>query len=122
MAAHIIGITGLTFGLTQETGVIAITFNRSVNAAKVEIADEDGDIVAVGYHGFKAEYSISAVYKTGGLGLAGAVVGTQLTLANAVDGNGVSGGTTVCDNITINKSNVDFTKLDIKATQYPAII
>ena len=121
MSAITLGATGLTFGLTAEVGVIAVTVNRSVNASKVEVANENGDIIAVGFHGFKAEYSISSVFKNGGLGISTASVGATLTLANAQSGNGVTGGAIIVDNVSLNKSNVDFTKMDIKATQYPSI-
>ena len=121
MAAETFGTTGLVFGLTQETGVLATSIERVVQRQKKEVMDADGDIVGVGYYAPKAEYTIQAVYLNLGTGVGIAAPGTLLTLANQSNANGVSGGTLVTDEVTETSTNEDFSKFSIKATQYPSI-
>jgi hypothetical protein len=59
MAASILGLTTLTFGVPTVSGLIvnSTDFTESVNIA--EVTDEDGDFVAAALHGKKITGSVS---------------------------------------------------------------
>ena len=77
------------------------------------LADNAGDIVAVGYYNATTSYSLSVAI-TGSYNVtAGAALAA---LANAT-----TLGTTRIDSITLNKSNDAFVTLDISATGYPNV-
>jgi hypothetical protein len=61
MAATILGITTLTFGVPSIAGLIvnSANFTESVNIA--EVIDEDGDYVAAALHGRKITGTVSGV-------------------------------------------------------------
>ena len=120
MAAITYGATGLLFGATAETGVAIISVRRNATAGKKEVSNQDGDIIGRGTYGFKAEYSCNFT-TLGSTGLAGASVGSTYSLANSLNQNGVSGGTFIVDQVSIDFNHEDFQTGTADITQYPAI-
>ena len=60
---------------------------------------------------------------TGGAGgIATASVGAVLTLVNTSSGNGVTTGLILTDDIDIQKTNTDWQKISVNATQRPLIL
>ena len=114
MPATTIGVAGLVFGLTAETGIgLVQSFSEARSVEKNEVRSNQGDIVAVGYFNPTTAYSLSVAI-TGSYNVtAGAALSA---LANAT-----TLGTTRIDSITLNKSNDAFVTLDISATGYPNV-
>jgi len=81
MAATILGITTLNFGVPTLTGLIvnSVSFAQSVNIA--EVIDEDGDYVAAALHGLRTTATVSGTANGGSFPL-----GTALTLSGAPAG------------------------------------
>ena len=51
MAATIVGLTSITFGGSSETVAVITSFSQTSDSDKTVVVDEDGDHVAVAYHG-----------------------------------------------------------------------
>lgn len=115
------GLTGLSFGLTAESGVVVISVSRTADSRMKEVLDNLGNIVGVGHYAFKADYRVNSTFLVGNTGLAAAAVGNTVSLANASNANGISGGIYVVNRVSENLSNEDFIKFDLDVTQYPAI-
>ena len=113
MAATTIGTSGLTFGLTAESGGLVQSFSETRNAEKNEVRDNDGDVVGVAYFNPTTAYSLSIALTSA----FNSVAGATLAIANASQ----STGSTRIDSVTINKSTDGFVTADISATGYPNI-
>lgn len=81
MAATILGITTLTFGVPTVSGLIvnSVSFSQTVNIA--EVIDEDGDFVAAALHGLRTTATVAGTSNGGSF-----PIGTTLTLAGAPAG------------------------------------
>jgi hypothetical protein len=81
MAASILGITTLTFGVPTITGLIvnSSSFSETVNVA--EVIGEDGDYLAAALHGRRTSASVSGTANGGTFS-----TGATLTLAGAPSG------------------------------------
>ena len=82
MAATIISssaATSVVFGCTAETGILISSFSRTSSREKVEVTDNDGDVVAVSYFKPMAPFSISGIVN-GTTGVAAAAPGVALTI------------------------------------------
>lgn len=115
------GLTGLVFGALAENGVVVQTVSATADSRVKEILDNFGNIIGVGSYAFKRDYRIDTVFLAGNAGLAAASVGSSITISNALNTNGVSGGVYVVKSVAENLSNEDFIKFDVNITQYPAI-
>jgi hypothetical protein len=123
MAATVItssSAASVIFGATAETGIILSSFSRSVQSQKAELMDEDGDIVAVSHYGRTATISLTGAIN-GSSGVATASIGGLLTLANATNEFGVTGGKIVVDSVSSEQGSDAFKTLSIEATQYPSL-
>ena len=123
MAATVItssSAANVIFGATAETGIILSSFSRSVQSSKAELMDEDGDIVAISHYGKTATISLTGAIN-GSSGVATAVVGGLLTIANLTTEFGVSGGKIVVDSVSSEQGSDAFKTLTIEATQYPSL-
>lgn len=91
MAASILGITTLTFGVPTVTGLIvnSVSFAETVNIA--EVIDEDGDYVAAALHGKRVNATVSGTANGGTftigatLSLTGAPAGTYYITERTID-------------------------------------
>jgi hypothetical protein len=113
MAATILGITSVTFGGTAETVAVFTSFSQTSDSDKAQIVDEDGDIVAVAYHGKKSTATMSGYLKA-----ATPAIGASVTLANATAGLGGVTGTFYCDAVTVSRAPNDFQQVSITATNH----
>jgi hypothetical protein len=123
MAATVItssAAANVIFGATAETGIILSSFSRSVQSSKAELMDEDGDIVAISHYGKTATISLTGAIN-GSSGVATAVVGGLLTIANLTTEFGVTGGKIVVDSVSSEQGSDAFKTLTIEATQYPSL-
>ena len=123
MAATVItssAASNVIFGATAETGIILSSFSRSVQSSKAELMDEDGDIVAISHYGKTATISLTGAIN-GSSGVATAVVGGLLTIANLTTEFGVTGGKIVVDSVSSEQGSDAFKTLKIEATQYPSL-
>ena len=83
MAATIVGLTSITFGGSAETVAVFTSFSQTSDSDKTIVVDEDGDHVAVAYHGKKSVANMSGYLKS-----TTPLIGASITLANATAGLG----------------------------------
>ena len=107
--------TGVSFGLTQETGILLNSFSRSVQADKASVMDALGSTVAVAYYNKTATISLKGVVN----GTATYNLASVLTLTNPTNTSGVSGGKIVVDSVNEETTNGSFKSITVSATQYP---
>jgi hypothetical protein len=123
MAATIVSssaATNVVFGCTAETGIIVNSFSRQVSREKVEVTDNDGDIIAVSYYKPTASISISGMIN-GSTGVAAAAPGVALTLASTTSGNGITTGKVIVDSVSLSQSSEGFSEFSVEGTQYPEL-
>jgi hypothetical protein len=113
MAATIVGLSSITFGGSSETVAVFTSFSQTSDSDKVNVVDEDGDIVAVAYHGKKSVASMSGYLKA-----ATPTVGASITLANATAGLGGVTGTFYVDSVAVSRAPNDFQQVTISATNH----
>jgi hypothetical protein len=113
MAATIVGITSMTFGGSAETVAVFTTFSQTSDSQKQQVVDEDGDIVAVAYHGKK-----SAATMTGFLKGTIPTIGASITLANSITGMSGVTGTFYVDSVSVSKAPNNFNEVTINATNH----
>lgn len=118
--ATVIGTTGAVWGLTSETGVLIQRSSAKTTREKNIVRDQTGAAVLVSYYNPTQSYSLEGV-TTGTTGVAAAIPGAALTLANANTLNGVAVGGIYTDDVDVAVVNTDFRKITVSASQYPAI-
>lgn len=117
----IIGLSGVTWLLTAETGGAIQSFQRHTSRTKLEVYDAAvGKTTGLVFHNPKADYTIEII-QTGVTGLALASPGVLLSLNSTVTGNGVTTGGIYTNDVQLRHSGQDFRRFTISATQYPAI-
>jgi hypothetical protein len=116
MAATSIGLTGLAFGLTTETGVVIQSFSLTQTAESTEISKHDGTHSAVAFSGFKRNVSLSGNCN-------GAVASSGIGVALALTGNtsAVSSGTYYVTDTSFSQANDGFNSFDLSATSYTGL-
>jgi hypothetical protein len=113
--------TGVIFLMSAETGVIIESYDRDVDAKKLEQYDASvGYTTGVIYHDFKAIYSLKGKI-SGATGLAAASVGVALTIANPSTGYGVGAGGIYTDSAKVSHQGEQLRELTISATQHHSI-
>ena len=123
MAATIISssaATSVVFGCTAETGILINSFSRTSSREKVEVTDNDGDVVAVSYFKPMAPFSISGIVN-GTTGVAAAAPGVALTINSTTSGNGITTGKLCVDTVTINRTSEAFNDISVDGVQYPEL-
>lgn len=113
MAATVIGLSTLTFGGSAETVAVFTSFSQSADSSKSTVVDEDGDIVAVAYHGKKSVATMSGYLKS-----TTPTVGASVTLANATAGLGGVTGTFYVDSLQKSIAPNNFVEVSITATNH----
>jgi len=113
MAATIVGLTSITFGGSSETVAVFTSFSQTSDSDKVNVVDEDGDIVAVAYHGKKSVASMSGYLKS-----STPTIGASITLANATAGLGGVTGTFYVDSVAVSRAPNNFQEVTISATNH----
>ena len=119
--ATIIGTTsGVTFGATNENGILLSSFNLSASSDKVEVKNAAGDIALVAYSNQKVTGSVAGTI-AGTTGVAAASVGVALTLANMESIGGITTGTVCVDSVATAKAQGAFKTITVNFTRYPGI-
>jgi hypothetical protein len=112
MPATTIGQTGLSFGLTAESGMLVQSFSETRNVEKAEVRNATGDVVGLALYNQTDSLSFSGTITGTYSTTAGAVLAT---LANATS----TGGKIVVDSVTLNRAPDAFVTVDVSATRYP---
>tara|TARA_Y100000588_G_scaffold394786_1_gene517281 strand:- start:2151 stop:2522 length:372 start_codon:yes stop_codon:yes gene_type:complete len=112
------GDTGtIDFGVEDdELGLVTQSVSSNQKVDKKEIRDKCGIIVAVATYNPTAEITIEGYGELGSTN-----VGDTLTLTSSDYNLETSGAKNVIEEITIEKTNEDFVKTTVKATQYSGI-
>jgi hypothetical protein len=113
MAATIVGLTNITFGGSAETVAVFTSFSQVSDSDKTIVVDEDGDHVAVAFHGKKSVASMSGFLKA-----ATPTIGASITLANATAGLGGVTGTFFVDSVAVSRAPNDFQQVTIGASNH----
>jgi len=113
MAASIVGLSSLSFGGSSETVAVFTSFSQTSDSDKTVVVDEDGDHVAVAYHGKKSVASMSGYIKA-----ALPTIGASITLANATASLGGVTGTFYVDSVAVNRAPNDFQSVTIGASNH----
>ena len=113
MAATIVGLSSITFGGSSETVAVFTSFSQTSDSDKVVVVDEDGDHIAVAYHGKKSVASMSGYLKA-----ATPTIGASITLANATAGLGGVTGTFYVDSVALTVAPNDFKQVQIGASNH----
>ena len=114
MPATTIGQTGLSFGLSAESGMLVQSFSETRNTEKTEVRNASGDVVGLALFNQTDTLSWAGTI-TGSYGTtAGAVL---TTLANATS----TGGKIVVDSVSFSKSPDTFVNVNVSATRYPSM-
>ena len=113
MAATIVGLSSITFGGSSETVAVFTSFSQTSDSDKTVVVDEDGDHLAVAYHGKKSVASMSGYLKA-----ATPSIGASITLANATASLGGVAGTFYVDSVAVSKAPNDFHQVTIGATNH----
>lgn len=113
MAATIVGLSSITFGGTAETVAVFTSFSQTSDSDKTIVVDEDGDHVAVAYHGKK-----SVATMTGFLKSSTPTIGSTVTLANATAGLGGVTGSFHVDSVAVSRAPNDFQQVTIGASNH----
>lgn len=113
MAATIVGLSSITFGGSSETVAVFTSFSQASDSEKAQVVDEDGDIVAVAYHGKKSVAQMSG-YLKGTVPL----IGASVSLANSTAGLGGVTGTFYVDSVSVSRAPNDFQQVSVSATNH----
>jgi uncharacterized protein (DUF697 family) len=113
MAATIVGLTSITFGGSAETVAVFTSFSQTSDSDKTVVVDEDGDHVAVAYHGKKSVASMAGFLKS-----TTPLIGASISLANATAGLGGVTGTFFVDSVAISRAPNDFQQVTIGASNH----
>jgi hypothetical protein len=112
MAATTIGTSGLSFGITAESGGLVQSFTEARNIQRAEVRNASGEVVGAAMYNptdtFTFTTTITGAYAT----TAGAVI---TTLANATS----TGGKMIIDSVTTNKSSDGFVTVNVSVTRFP---
>lgn len=112
MAAVSIGLTTVSFGLAQESGLVIQSFTSTETAETTEISDYNGVHAAVAFSNRRFNVSLSGNATT-----AQGTVGASLTLTNNV----VCSGTYYITDTSTNQTNDGFLSFDISASYFPRL-
>ena len=115
MAATSIGLSGVAFGLTAETGVVIQSFSLTSTAETTEVSKNDGTHSAVAFSAFKRNVSISGNCN----GVVGSSAGNTLALAGNT--SAVSSGTYYITDASFTQTADGFNSFDISATAYTGL-
>jgi len=114
MPATLIGDNTLSFGGSEESLCVLTNSTQTADSNKTVVVDEQGDNIAVAYHGAKAVFNLEGYTKGATL----PVIGASVTIANEVASLGGVDGTIYLDSITITKVPNDFRKVSMAATDH----
>ena len=119
----LVNLTGATFLMAAETGVIIQSADRDITSKLKEIFDASkGNVAGYVFYDFIANIAFNAILN-GSTGLALAAPGVALTLANnaslvaATGGNGVSSGGVYVKDVKLNHASEELIMISGNAFQ-----
>jgi hypothetical protein len=112
MAATTVGVQGLVFGITAETGGLVQSFTETRNVERAEVRNQSGEVVGAAMYNPTDTFAFSTTITGSYATTAGAVL---TTLANAAS----TGGKIIVDSVTVNKASDGFVTVDVSATRFP---
>lgn len=117
----LVNLTGLTFTLSAESGIIIQSFERTTTREMQFVFD-----MAVGYDIGFAAFNPSATYSvrgrvSGTTGVPAAAPGVAVTFANATATNGVTTGGIYTQTIAVAHGEKGFRGISVTAIQKPGI-
>jgi hypothetical protein len=115
MAATTIGLTTVSFGLAQETGVVVQSFTRTETMETSELSDYNGTHAAVAFSNRRFNVSLSGNATT-----AQGTIGAALSLTANATAISV-GGTHYITDSSINLTNDGFLAFDLSASNFPSL-
>jgi hypothetical protein len=104
----------LSFGITDETGIIVTSFSRNVSSVKTEVRNASNDVCAVAYSGMTAEITVDG-FSNGDNDL---TVASAVTLTNTTTTSGLTGGTVLVNSVNESSGQGEFRKVSASMTQY----
>lgn len=114
MAATSIGTTGVSFGLSQETGIVIQNFTGTETMETTELSDYNGVFAAVAFSNRRYNVSLSGNATT-----AQGNIGASLSLtANAA---AITSGAFYITDSSVNRTNDGFMSFDLSATNFPGL-
>jgi hypothetical protein len=111
----------VVFGCSAETGIIINSFTRTTSREKVEVTNEQGDVIALAYHKPMAAVTIEGVANGFASGIGLAAPGVALTINNTTSGSGITSGSILVNSTTRTQTSQDFASFSVDASQYPLI-
>lgn len=102
-------VTSVEFGAPSITGIVVNSFTRSRSADKIELKDNDGDVVAVAIPPTIGEITVEGVVN----GLTPPTVGGTLTLTGIT-----TTGTVIVNSVEESATNEGFKTISINASEY----
>lgn len=114
MAATLLGTSGLSFGITAESGGLVQSFSETRNIQRAEARNGSGEVVGLSMYNPTKSFSYTLLTTATMSTAAGA---TLTSIANASD----TSGKVVVDSITISKSSDGWQTASINATQFPNV-
>jgi hypothetical protein len=116
MAATSIGLTGVAFGLTAETGVVIQSFSLTSTAETTEVSKHNGEHSAVAFSAFKRNVSLSG--NCSGTVASSGIGGTLVLTGNTA---AVSSGTYYVTDVSFTQAADGFNSFDLSATAYTGL-
>jgi hypothetical protein len=114
MAATTLGTSGLSFGITAESGGLVQSFTETRNVQRAEARNGSGEVVALSLYNPTKSYSYTFLTTSSMSTTAGA---TLASIANASDVT----GKVVVDSVSISKTTDGYQTASINATQFPNV-
>lgn len=119
--ATLLGATsGVSFGLSAESGILVKDVSIKAMSDKQEVKNASGDICLIAYSNLRNSISISGTV-AGTTGVAAAAIGTLLTMANQSYVGGVTTGHVAVNSVSITKAVDKLAEISIEADVYPNI-
>jgi len=119
--ATLLGATsGVSFGLSAESGILVKDVSIKASSDKQEVKNATGDVALIAYSNYRNEISVSGTV-AGTTGVAAAAIGTFLTLANSSYVGGVTTGHICISSVSMTKGNDKFVDISVEGTVYPNI-
>jgi hypothetical protein len=117
MSATLYGTSGLTFGLTAETGGLVQSVEIKSSIDKVEAKNHEGETTGIAFHNAMHELTVTFL-RTGGTGLGAATLAAAVTSANYTP----AAGSLYCEEITDKRENKAYREITLKLVNHPLVV
>lgn len=119
MPVIIAGQSGASWGLSPETGIIAQHGTWETEIEENPSKNADGEYEMTSF--YNPTQSIMLFGISLGIGLANAVVGVAISMTNAVNINGVGGGSIFVKKMAQSRAGTEFVSVTMNAVRRPLI-